>query len=237
MRIRIKTYRVRFEIAIIALCLLGVAPPLAAQPRCGDGAQALNEALAVEEQALRETEYAVEAVNRALLNHHALLREALVRPPAGYARTLERRLANVHGRDIEPKRAMLERLRAQHEDARRQWERGRALLYTQLVEARRALQERRISMEKFCEIREAHLQALGLYLQGMQGYRAGMDLYARALNQYDKDFLMPYLHGFDDPQQWELLLQQLRHGDFLQDVLLAMTSNVVRSRPPQEPPE
>jgi tetratricopeptide (TPR) repeat protein len=232
-----KGYQVRIETVVVAACLLGVVLPRAAHAGCGEGAQALNAALAAEEQALRATEYAVETVNVALRSHDTLLREAMAHPPAGYVRTLAHRLVRVRRHEVEPKRAMLERLRAQHEDARRQWERGRALLYAQLVEARRALQEQRISMAQFCEVREAHLQALRLYLQGMQGYRAGMDLYAQALNQYDKDFVMPYIYGFDDPQQWELLLRQLQSGDFLQDILLAMTSNVLRSRPPQEPPE
>lgn len=225
------------QIVIAAVWLLGAAVTPYAYASCGESAPAVSQALAAEEQALRATEYTIEEASTTLRNHTMLLRETLERPPADYARALARRLARVQRREIEPKRAMLERLRAQHEDARRQWERGRALLYTQLVDARRALQQERISMAQFCGIREAHAQALRLYLQGMQAYRAGMDLYAKALVQYDKDFLMPYLLGFDDPQQWELLLGQLREGNFLQDILVSMASNVVRSQPPEEPPE
>jgi hypothetical protein len=86
-------------------------------------------------------------------------------------------------------------------------------------------------------VREAYLQALRLYQQGIQRYRAGMDFYARALDAYGGRFLVPYTRGFGDRQTWEALVWQLERGDFLQDLLVPMTANAIRSSPPDAPPQ
>ncbi len=138
---------------------------------------------------------------------------------------------------MEPKRQTLENLRSQHEEARRQWERGHHLLYPQLAEAQAAFRAKTITDEEFCRVRETYQQALRLYLQGMQNYRRGLDLYARALNIYIDRFLTPYSKGFSDPQQWKDLIAQLNRHDFLHDILIPMTANAVRSIPPDVPPE
>jgi hypothetical protein len=132
---------------------------------------------------------------------------------------------------------MIERLRVQHEESRRQWERGRRLLTPQLAEAQAAVQAQTMSREQYCSVREAYWRALGIYLQGMQGYRAGMELYAKALDAYGQRFQLPYTQGFSDRQRWEILLQQLERRNFLEDILVPMTANAYRSTPPDVPPE
>ena len=139
-------------------------------------------------------------------NHH-------LDPASPEAQDLARRLVELRRTEVEPKREMLERLRARHEETRRQWERGHELLYSQLVEARAALQAKTISQEEYCRVREAYMQALRLYQQGIQRYRAGMDFYARALDAYGERFLVPYTQGFSDRQRWEALIRQLEQGD------------------------
>jgi len=115
--------------------------------------------------------------------------------------------------------------------------RSSALLYAQLVEARTAFQAKTLSQVEYCRIREAYRQALNLYRQGIEQYRAGMAFYQQALAAYGERFLLPYTQGFQDQQQWVWLIGQLARGDFLQDILVPMTANAVRSSPPQAPPE
>jgi hypothetical protein len=91
--------------------------------------------------------------------------------------------------------------------------------------------------EGYCRIRESYLQALQLYLQGMQTYRTGMEFYTKALDAYGERFLGPYARGFSDRRQWQTLVRQLERGDFLEDILVPMTANAVRSRPPDIPLE
>jgi hypothetical protein len=178
----------------------------------------------------------VRAARAEFLSREATLRETTAQPPAGYDPGFARRLVELRRTEVEPKRQMLERLRAQHEESRRQWERGRQLLQPQLVEARAALQAQTMTQEEFCRVREAYVQALRMYRQGMQGYRAGVDFYVKALSAYSDRFLIPYTQGFSDRQKWEILIKQLERGDFLQDILVPMTANAYRSSPPDAPP-
>ena len=219
------------------LCLLCLGLPTLAHATCGEALEETRRDLAAEEQEVRATEQAVRTHKAAALNRDEALRAAMAHPPAGYAQDLARRLVELRRTEVEPKREMLERLRAQHEETRRQWERGHELLYSQLVEARAALQAKTISQEEYCRVREAYMQALRLYQQGIQRYRAGMDFYARALDAYGERFLVPYTQGFSDRQRWEALIRQLEQGDFLQDLLVPMTANAILSSPPDTPPQ
>ena len=218
------------------LSVLFLPPPTLLYAACGEEIEAVRHELVAEEQAIRAIEQTVRAVRAEFLSRDAALRETMTKPPAGYEQGLARRLVELRRTEVEPKRAMLERLRTQHEEGRQQWERGRQLLQSQLVEARAAFEDQRISQEEFCRVREAYLQALRLYRDGMQGYRTGMDFYAKALAAYGERFLLPYTQGFSDRQRWVTLIQQLERGDFLQDLLVPMTVNVVRSSPPGAPP-
>lgn len=67
----------------------------------------------------------------------------------------------------------------------------------------------------------------------MQRYRTGMDLYTRALVAYGAHFLLLYTQGFTHQQTWEVLIQQLERGDFLQGLLVPLTANAIRSPPPE----
>ncbi len=221
----------------VLLCLLCLRLPTLAHAVCGEALEETRRDLAAEEQEVRATEQAVRAHKAAALSRDEALRAAMARPPAGYAQDLARRLVELRRTEVEPKREMLERLRVQHEETRRQWERGHELLYSQLVEARAALQAKTISQEEYCRVREAYMQALRLYQQGIQRYRAGMDFYARALDAYGERFLVPYTQGFSDRQRWEALIRQLEQGDFLQDLLVPMTANAILSSPPDAPPQ
>jgi hypothetical protein len=167
----------------------------------------------------------------------AELQDLLAQPPPGYDQSLARQLASLRRTEVEPKRQTLENLRAQHEESRRQWERGHQQLNPQLAEAKTAFQAKTLSRDDFCHVRETYQTALRLYLQGMQSYRKGMDLYARALNVYADQFLSPYLKGFTDPQQWVDLIAQLQQGNFLHDILVPMTTNAIRGVPPDAPPQ
>ena len=227
----------RIVSATISLCLLSLAWPVFSYAACGEALEETRRALAAEELEIGATEEWVRAAKTVARQRDAALGAAMARPPAGYDRALARRLVELRRSEVEPKRAMLERLRAQHEEARRQWERGRQLLHSQLLKVRAAMQDRSLKREDYCRLREAHLQALQLYRQGIKGYRTGMAFYAEGLDTYGKHFLVPYTQGFTDPQRWQELIRQLERGDFLQDILVPMTANVVRSRPPDEPPE
>jgi hypothetical protein len=167
----------------------------------------------------------------------AALREVQTHPPAEYDQTLARQVAALRYTEVEPKRQTLEHLRGQHEEARRQWERGHQMLGPQLAEAQAAFQSQTMPQEEYCQIREAYLQALRLYLQGMQRYRTGMDLYAQAVAAYTDQLLIPYTQGFTDRQQWEILISQLQKRDFLHEFLLPLTANAIRIMPPDSPPE
>jgi hypothetical protein len=219
-------------LSFLLLCL-----PVCAYAVCGDDLEGVRRELTTEEEGIRTTEQAVRAAKADFLSRDATLREVMANPPAGYDQSLARRLVELRRTEVESKRAMLERLRAQHEEGRKQWERGHQMLYSQFVRARAALQEQRISQDEYCRVREAYGQALRMYRDGMQGYRTGMDLYARALTAYAERFLVPYTQGFSDREQWVRLIQQLERGDFLQDLLVPMTANAVRSTPPEAPPE
>ncbi|MBI3801163.1 MAG: hypothetical protein HY268_29855 [Deltaproteobacteria bacterium] len=219
-------------LTFLLLCL-----PAGAYAVCGEELEEVRQELTTEEQGIRTAEQAVRVAKAEFLSRDAALRETMANPPAGYDQSLASRLVELRRTEVEPKRAMLERLRAQHEEGRRQWERGHQLLYSQFVQARAALQEQRITQDEYCRVREAYVQALRLYRDGMQGYRAGMDLYVKALTAYAQRFLIPYLQGFSDREQWVRLIRQLERGDFLQDLLVPMTASAVRSTPPEAPPE
>ncbi len=216
---------------VLCLCL-----PARVYAACGEQLEGILAALASEEQAIRATEQAVRTAKADFLSRDAALREKMTNPPAGYDQSLGHRLVELRRTEVEPKRAILERLRTQHEEGRQQWERGRQLLRSQFVEARTALQEQRLDQDEYCRVREAYVQALRMYLDGMRGYRTGMDFYAKALTAYGERFLLPYTQGFSDREQWVTLIRQLERGDFLQDLLVPMTANAVRSAPPDAPP-
>jgi hypothetical protein len=199
---------------------------------CGETASALAQELVAEEQALRTTVQAVRASRERLQTFDAELQSLLAQPPPNYDKSLARQLAALRRTEVEPKRQTLENLRAQHEESRRQWERGHRQLGPQLAEAQSAFQAKTISREEFCRVRDMYQHALSLYLQGMQSYRQGMDLYARALTVYVDRFLTPYRNGFNESQQWKDLLVELKQGNFLHDVLVPMTANAVRGSPP-----
>ena len=224
--------RIVFYLCSLCLCL-----PTLLYAACGEELEALRQELVGEEQGVRTAEQAVRAAKSEFLSRDATLRETMANPPAGYDQELARRLVELRRTEVEPKRAMLERLRAQHEEGRKQWERGHQLLYAQFVQARAALQEQRIAQDEYCRVREAYVQALRLYRDGMRGYCTGMDFYAKALTAYAQRFLIPYAQGFSDREQWATLIRQLERGDFLQDLLVPMTANAVRSTPPEAPPE
>src|SRR5215475_10684917 len=208
-----------------------------AQSACGEATQETLRALSAAEQALRATGQAVQSSRTRMQQADAALREVLAHPPADYDQTLARQVATLRYTEVEPKRQTLEHLRGQHEEARRQWERGHQMLGPQLAEAQAAFQSQTMPQEEYCQIREAYLQALHLYLQGMQRYRTGMDLYARALAAYTDQLLIPYMQGFTDRQQWEILISQLQKRDFLHEFLLPLTANAIRIMPPDSPPE
>jgi exonuclease VII small subunit len=204
---------------------------------CGEEISATTQALIAEEQALRATEQTVRASRTRLQTSEVQLQDLLAQPPATYDQTLARKLAMLRRTEVEPKRRTLENLRVQHEESRKQWERGHRLLNPQLAKAQTAFQAKTITQAEFCRVRETYQQALRLYLQGMQSYRRGMDFYARALNECVDRFFTPYLNGFTDPRQWEALIAQLQGGDFLHDILVPMTANAIQSTPPDTPPE
>jgi hypothetical protein len=221
----------------ICLYFLFLCLPVDVYAACGEELEEVRQELAAEEQGVRTIEQVVRAAKAEFLSRDAALREAMANPPAGYDQSLARRLVELRRTEAEPKRGMLERLRAQHEEGRQQWERGHQLLYPQFVQARAALQEQRITQEEYCRVREAYVQALRMYRDGMRGYRTGMDFYAKALTAYAERFLLPYTQGFNDREQWVTLVRQLERGDFLQDLLVPMTASAVRSTPPDAPPE
>ncbi|MBI3757375.1 MAG: hypothetical protein HY267_05300 [Deltaproteobacteria bacterium] len=217
--------------------LLSSGPRSPAYSACGEEAGVTTQELIAEEQALRGTEQAVRTSRSRLQTADADLRNLLAHPSADIDQSLIRELATLRRTEVEPKRQTLENLRSQHEEARRQWERGHHLLYPQLAEAQVAFRAKTITNEEFCRVRETYQQALQLYLQGMQNYRRGLDLYAHALDVYVDRFLTPYSKGFSDSQQWKDLIAQLNRHDFLHEILIPMTANAVRSVPPDVPPE
>jgi exonuclease VII small subunit len=219
-----------------SLSLLHLGVPYKAQAVCGEGLAETRQALVAEEAAFRSTEQVVRAARALMLSREADLRETLATPPSEYPEDVARRLNNLHRTEVALKLQMLDRLRARHEEARQQWERGHHLLHLQMAEARTAAQSDLLSQAEYCGVQERYVQALRLYQQGMQHYRTGMELYAKALDAYGVRFLIPYLRGFTDPQQWDTLITDLERGDFLQDFLVPLTVNAVRVSPPDAPP-
>jgi hypothetical protein len=219
-----------------SLSLLQLGFPHKAQAACGEALAETRQVLIAEEAAFRSTEQAVRAARAMMLSREADLREVLATPPSGYPEDVARRLSELHRTEVALKLQMLDRLRAQHEEARQQWERGHQLLHMQMAEARTAAQTDILSQDDYCGVQERYVQALQLYQQGMQRYRTGMDLYAKALDAYGVRFLMPYTQGFTAPQTWEILVEELEREDFLHDFLVPLTANAVRMRPPDVPP-
>jgi hypothetical protein len=191
----------------------------------------------MEEQVLRTIEQTVRSSKTRLQMFDADLQALLTNPPPTYDKALARQLAALRRTEVEPKRRTLENLRAQHEESRRQWERGHQRLGPQLAEARTAYRDQTITSDEFCRVQETYAHALRLYREGMQDYRRGMELYARALDECVDRFLIPAIKGFTDPRYWEELIVQLERGDFLHDILVPMTVNAIRSVPPDAPPE
>ena len=228
-----------FQSSLLCLALFFVFSAFTPQAygACGEEISATTQELVAEEQALQTTTQHVRSSREQLRMLDTDLQGLLTNPPESVDKTLARQLATLRNREIEPKRRTLENLRTQHEEARQQWERGHRLLSPQLVEAQMAFQAKTLSREDFCRVREAYHQALRLYLAGMQNYRQGMDLYARALDECAEQFFTPYIKGFTEPQQWEELIIQLKRGDFLHEILVPMTANAIRSVPPDTPPE
>jgi hypothetical protein len=200
---------------------------------CGEAVEDLRRDLTVEEQGIRTTEQMVRTAVATTRIRDAALRKVLTNPPANYDQTLARHIIELRRSVVEPKREELERLREQYEESRRQWELGHRRLSIQLTEARAAFQTKTISQEQYCLVREEYVQGLRLYLQGIHGYLTGMEFYARALDAYGERFLKPYTQGFTDPKQWQALIRQLEGGNFLQDILVPMAENALRSRPPE----
>jgi len=204
---------------------------------CGEVIPAITQDLVKEEQALRATTQAVQTSKARLQTFDGDLQTLLADPPPTYDKALARRLTTLRRAEVEPKLRTLENLRSQHEESRRQWERGHQQLGPQLAEAQSAYQAKTMTQDGFCRVREMYSRALRLYLRGMQDYRNGMDLYAQALDEYVDRFLSPYIKGFTDPQSWEGLITQLQRGDFLHTILVPMTANAIRGVPPDAPPE
>jgi chromosome segregation ATPase len=204
---------------------------------CGEDASALTQELVLEEQAVRTTVEMVRSSKEHLQTRGAELQDLLSQPPPNYDQVLARQLATLRRTEVEPKRQMLENLRAQHEESRRQWERGHQQLRPQLAEAQTAFQAKTLSRDDFCRVRENYQNAIRLYLQGIQTYRKGMELYARALDTYTDQFLLPYCKGFTEPRYWVDLIAQLKQGNFLHDILVPMTTNAIRGAPPDAAPE
>jgi hypothetical protein len=220
-------------------CLLGflcLARARGVQAACGEALADTHRAVAAEAQALRVTEQTLRAAQTEVLSREAALRETLAHPPADYSPALAQRLAALRRTEVEIKLRMLEWLRTQHEESRRHWERGHQLLHPQIVDIRAAFQAQTLSANDYCGVQERYRQALQMYRQGMQQYRTGMDLYAQALGAYGTRFLLLYTQGFTHQQTWEALIQQLERGDFLQDLLVPLTANAIRSSPPETPP-
>lgn len=220
---------------LLFLCFLGL--PTLSHAACGEESSMLAQELVMEEQALRATIQLVRSSKEQMQRRETELQDLLAQPPSDYDQALARQLASLRRTEVEPKRQTLENLRVQHEESRRQWERGHRQLQPQLAEAQTAFQAKTLSRDDFCRVRETYQSALRLYLQGMQSYRRGMDLYARALHIYAEQFLSLYSKGFTEPTQWLALISQLKRGDFLHEVLVPMTTNAIRSIPPDVPPE
>src|SRR5215475_1976599 len=96
-------------LSFLLLCL-----PVRAYAACGEELEGVRQELTAEEQGIHTTEQAVRAAKTEFLSRDAALREVMANPPAGYDQSLARRLVDLRRTEVEPKRAMLERLRAQH---------------------------------------------------------------------------------------------------------------------------
>ena len=227
----------RIALGLLAFLLFLGSPAYLVHAACDEGVPETIRELVQEEQSLRATEQAVQASKARLRAFETALLSRLSNPPPTYDRALARQLIALRRTEVEPKRQTLENLRAQHEEARRQWERGHQQLAPQLAEARSAYRAKMMTEEEFCHIRDTYNHALRLYLQGMKNYRRGLDLYARALDEYRNQFIGPYISGFANPRYWEELIDHLKQGNFLQDILVPMTVNAIRSLPPDTPPE
>lgn len=206
------------------------------QASCGEALAETHRAVAAEARALSVTEQILHAAQAEMRSREVVLRETLAHPPVDYPRALAQRLAALRRTEVESKLLTLEWLRTQHEESRRHWERGRRLLHPQVVDTRTAFKAQTLSVDDYCGRQERYRQALQLYWQGMQRYRTGMDLYAQALGAYGTRFLLLYTQGFTYQSLWEVLIQQLERGDFLQDFLVPLTVNAIRSPPPETPP-
>jgi hypothetical protein len=221
----------------VLLGLLCLARAHTVQAACGEALAETHRAVAAEAQALHVTEQTMRAAQVERRSREAALREALLaHRPRDYPRELVQRVEALRRSEVELKLDMLEWLRTQHEESRRNWERGYQLLPPQITDARAAFQAQTLSADDYCGVQERYRQALQLYRQGMQRYRTGLDLYGQALGAYGARFLLLYTQGFTHQPLWAVLIQQLEQGDFLHDFLLPLTANAIRSPPPAVPP-
>src|SRR4051794_23907117 len=110
------------RLILLLFPVLSLGLPLSTHATCGEGLEELRQALSGEEQHLRTTEQTVRAAKAEFLSRDAALRAVMAHPPPGYDPALARRLVELRRTEVEPKRATLERLRVQQEEARQQWE-------------------------------------------------------------------------------------------------------------------
>ena len=178
--------------SFLILCLSFVWSVQAALAACGEHLTATQQALVAEEQTFRLTEQRVRAAREEMLRSETALRTTRNDSPQDYAPELSKKLRSLYRTEVAPKLHTLEWLRAQHEEARRHWERGHRLLRAQLVEVQAAFTAMTLSPSDYCTAQKRYVQGLQLYQRGTQRYRTGMELYAQALDAYGSRFLLPY---------------------------------------------
>ena len=204
---------------------------------CGERLEEAEQTVGFVLYGLRSAKEAVRAAESKTRNRESVLQDLRIHPPEEYDQELARQIGKMRRNIVRSKRALLDQLRAQHDAARQQWERGIRLVQEQFFDAKEAYQEKVLTEEAYCHAREVYIQALDMYRDGLEQHKTGLALYVDGLNAYREQFLIPCIRGYDNPSLWYALIERLEQEEFLQEFLTPLTASAIRSAPPEIPPK
>lgn len=204
---------------------------------CGERIEEVERSVGLVLNGLWTVKNAVREAESETRGREAVAQNLRIRPPEEYDEALARQIGKIRRNMVRPKRALLDQLREQHAQARRQWEREIRLVHAQFLEAEEAYRANPLTEAVYCRAREVYVEALSRYRGGLEQYRTGLALYTDALNAYREQFVIPCIRGYENPSLWQALITRFEQDDFLQELLNALTANAIRSLPPEPPPD
>ena len=203
---------------------------------CGERLEEVEQTVGFVLYGLRTVKEAVRTAESKTRSQEAVLLELRIHPPEEHDQKLARQVGKIRREIVQPKHTLLTQLRAQHDNARQQWERGIRRVQEQFLDAKGAYQEKTLTQGAYCHAREVYVQALDLYRSGVEQHKTGLALYVEGLNAYREQFVVPCIRGYDNPLLWYALIERFEQEDFLQEFLSPLTASAIQSAPPDIPP-